>query len=133
MSRKVKVSPAALLAANLRARARLGLWAISGPVQAKLKQRLNPPLLAVETPQPLSDRCAKLWEAMLAVVGLKPEAVGMGAGPAKVRLRLLMEEEEGETGRLCCWHPQALLQNPDLKKHAYQQLKALRAEIKALS
>ena len=123
---KIPVNTTRLLIDNLKARQRLGLAALSEAEQRKLKSWLNPAVLAVRCSQPLNQQEKQLWLNMLKVLGLKEEDVAFN-GQGRHKLVFCLEEQPENENALWCWHPQALLQKPGLKKQAYQTLKKIKA------
>lgn len=124
MSLSLKLNPARLLADNFRSRQRLGLSSIPGHVQARLNARPDAAMLSFESRVPLEGAALRLWEAMLKAFGLTLDDVKEAPARARVKLRLL-DEEDNKPDAGWCWHPALLLIRPDLKKQAYCQLKAV--------
>ncbi|MDR1396566.1 MAG: hypothetical protein LBJ14_02370 [Desulfarculales bacterium] len=119
-----------LLAENLECRRRLGFSALPGAETEALQAWLQAPslLLCLDSQGPLSSQGRELLAAMLKALKLAPEEVSLQPSPrARLTLPLLFTAPPDE--RIFCWHPDLLLQKPDLKKEAYAQLKRVRKKL----
>jgi hypothetical protein len=121
-----------LLAENLKCRQRLGFSVLPAAETKTLQAWLQAPplILGLDIQGALSPQGRELLGAMLKVLKLAPEAVSLEPDPrARLTLPLLFTSPPEE--RIFCWHPDLLLQKPDLKKEAYAQLKRVRTRLQA--
>jgi hypothetical protein len=121
-----------LLAENLKCRQRLGFSGFPAAETEFLQAWLQGPslLLCLDIQDSLSSQGRELLVAMLKVLKLPPEAVSLEPTPRPgLTLPLLFTPPPDE--RIFCWHPDLLLQKPELKKEAYAQLKRIRNRLPA--